>query len=224
MAGAQICICNECGKQHTAPVAKDLSHIQVLELFCTSAEYHLELERHFTIPAHDVYQIVPGTNNQTKDSWNRLILAASFRKFVVDSSESVYLPKVLESLAYLGAQRATPAQIRDFRKQLNEIRAGGVIVGKYNVGDGREWTAWQVVDALLNGMFLHADLRVSSKASEWTAWMKDQSLFEWLGSFRPVFLALYQVSLQTLEELHGNTIDSRAVTGPKTPWELKKEK
>jgi hypothetical protein len=224
VTGAQICICNECGKQHTTPAAKNLSHIQVLELFCKSAEYHLELERHFTIPAHDVYQIVPGTNQEAKDSWNRLILAASFRKFVVDSSESVYLPKVLESLTFFGAQRATPERIRDFRKQLNEIRAGGVILGKYSVGDGREWTAWQVVDALLNGMFLHADLRVSSKASEWNAWMKDQSLFEWLGSFRQEFLALYESSLQTLEELHGNSMGARAATGPKTPWELKEEK
>ncbi len=224
MPGKQICICIECGKKHTAPAANNLSHMQVLELYCKSAEYHLELERHFPVTSHDVYQIGLGTNQEAKDSWSRLILAASFRKFVVDSNESVYLPKVLEALASLGGQKVTPEQIREFRKHLNEIRAGGVILGKYNVGDGREWTAWQVVDALLNGMFLHADLRVSSKAAEWNAWMKDQSLFEWLGSFRRVFLDLYQSSLQTLEELHGNPREARVETGLRTPLAQKRQK
>lgn len=214
------CQCSKCGHRHHLKTGQVLSNVELLEVFCRAAEYHMELEKHFPIPAHDIYSLVPGQTNQHKDAWNRLVLAASFRKFVVDSNEPVYLPKVLQVLVELGAQSATKQQILEFRRQLNAIKKGHPIIGKFDVGDGRSWTAWQVVDALLNGMFLHADLRNSAKAGEWNAWMKDQSLFEWLGAFRSDFLSLYVSASHMLEELHGNKPEPRAATGHRAPWEL----
>lgn len=217
---SKSCQCDECGHRHQPKTGKFLSNVEILEVFCRAAEYHIELEKHFPIPAHDTYSLVPGQSNQQQDAWNRLVLAASFRKFVVDVNEPVYLPKVLQVLVQLGAQSADRKQILKFRTELNSIKKGKPIIGNFDVGDGRTWSAWQVVDALLNGMFLHADLRNSAKAAEWNAWMKDQSLFEWLGAFRSTFFGLYYSALQKLDELHGNEPAPRAITGHRTPWEL----
>lgn len=212
------CTCDSCGQEHNRQKPSTLSAFETIEAFCNSASFHVALEKQFAIPAHDKYQIAIGSEHQEKDFFNRLVLAASFRKFVIDSKEPVYLPTVLAALTELGFLNATAEEQHKYRKDLNDMKRGELALGRFNVGDGREWTAWQVVDALLNGLFLHADQRVAWDAIKWTSWMRDQSLFEWLAVSRSTFLGLYKTAEDALQFLHGKKPDDKPVTELRSPW------
>lgn len=173
-------------KGHTSPD-------EVIRIFAHSVEVWRRLEVAFPIREHYRHQIIVSSSTigeeelalQSQEYWNRLVLAANLRKFL-NQKEEIYLPRVLEAFIRLGRIDADNSDVVALRDQIEKMHSGESQIGMYQVDNGPSLSAWQVVEALLHGAFLHWNSRKHASIEGLGEGLTRQALWEWIASYRPI--------------------------------------
>lgn len=151
------------------------------------------LEKAFPIREHYRYQIFTSASAVTDEAlaanereyWNRLVLAANCRKFFW-KKDTVFLPNVVRAFIELGLIQGDDDEVALLEKRIGEMHAGKPQIGSYQMDGGKALSAYQVVDALLHGAFLHGDSKKDAIVHGLGEALTHQALWEWLATYRPL--------------------------------------
>jgi hypothetical protein len=137
---------------------------EVLDLFIQAVDVWRDLERVFPIRKPGSFTFSVSASDVTaqeleleeKEFWIGLVLAANFRKFVLQN-DPLYLPKVAQALIDLRKIPEDSIDVAFLREEFEAVYAGKKQIGSFDDGQGNTLSAFKIVDNLLHGLFLHGN-------------------------------------------------------------------
>jgi len=162
-------------------------------LFIQAVGVWRDLERVFAIRERGSFTFTVSSSGvtaqelelQEKEFWYGLVLAANFRKFVFQK-EDLYLPTVAQALIDLGKIPAGSDAVGFIREEFEAVHSGKIQIGSYDNGQGKTLSAYEIVDNLLHGLFLHGNSKRVSNLEMFTQGLKSLAVWEWLAYYRPL--------------------------------------
>lgn len=165
----------------------------VIRLFRRAVDFWRDLERVFPIENPTKFQWIVNAKTlsdeelvrEEKEYWHRVVLAANFRKFATQS-EILYLPKVLDALVKLGHVRASHSDVEWLANEFASVHKGQKQLGTYKNGQGKSFSAFQIVDHIIHSLFLHGNSGRLAEIDNMPQRLLSAALWEWLASYRPL--------------------------------------
>ena len=174
------CICPNCDKRHFSP-SKKSNPLQIVKNFHSAIMFHHHLEQMFPVEHPELTEDNPKEGQRSY--YNRLVVAASLRKFVALENDSVYLPNVATALRSFGQITASDDELANYEETFRAIKAKRFGLQKVKTGSGKALDPWRIVESELYGGFLHLDSRKNSAKADWTIPEKEMALMHWASTF-----------------------------------------
>jgi predicted HicB family RNase H-like nuclease len=176
-----------CQEPHTKSKFTDSD---LLDVYCNAFEFHLSIRARFVVSGDD-FEV--RNDEPAPELWQRLAVAASWRKFV-SGSDHVYLPKVLLALSNLGAVAISKETLENVRKEFKGLRNGTNGMMSFQIDNQKSFSAFQIVEQLLHTTYLHADTREGIDPWKCSESMLNLALWEGTEQYLPFMRMLYDLS------------------------------
>lgn len=153
------CSCSHCGNNHRSGAPRVYDSASVISAFKKAAAFHLRLMDVVNIEKPSLVSI-PDWTNPKGNFEGRVLVAGSLRKFALNKSDDVYLPRALEcALFEAGWPDSSIAEARNSLERNIVVANHGNqdLTARTSGGRPHRLDANSLVSDLLYGFYLHGD-------------------------------------------------------------------